>query len=72
MCQPRKLCQYVSYQFLSQIAIMIFLKFHMKLEGLKGQKLTGPNISKKFAFWRKNLQIAAKQGFLAFTINIIY
>ena len=51
---------------------MIFLKFHMKLEGLKGQKLTGPNISKKFAFWRKNLQIAAKQGFLAFARNIIY
>ena len=28
----------------------IFVKFYMKLESLKGQKLTKPNFSEKFSF----------------------
>ena len=35
----------VSYQFFPKMAHSIFLKFYMKLEGLKVQKLTEPNFS---------------------------
>ena len=36
-----------SYQFFSVRAQRIFLKFYIKLEGLKGQKMTEPIFSEK-------------------------
>ena len=53
----------VSYQFFSVSAHRIFLKFYMKLEGLKGQKLMEPNFSEKFSFWGKSPKIPIKWVF---------
>ena len=61
----------VSYQFFSVRAHRIFLKFYMKLEGLKDQKLTEPNFSEKFLFWGKSLKIPPKLDFLALAKNLI-
>ena len=39
-----------------------FLKFYMKLEGLRGQKLTEPRFSEKVSFWGRN-KASFKIGF---------
>ena len=56
----------VNYQSFSKAAHRL-LKFHMKLEGLKGQNLTDPNVLKNFSFWRKSLKIL---GFFWLSLKI--
>ena len=48
------------------MAYGIFLKFHMKLEGLKDQKLAKLNFTGKFLFWGKSPQNSSKIRFLDF------
>lgn len=51
---------------------MIFLKFYMKLGGLKCQKLKKPNFSEEFSFLGKIPNIPPKEGFVAFAKNSIH
>ena len=59
-CVSMSVGQLVSYQFFSKMTHRIFLKFYMKLEGVKCQKLTNPNFSEKFSFWGKNQKAPPK------------
>ena len=49
-----------------------FLKFYMKFEEIKCQKLPGPDFPEKILFWGKSLKIPPKYGFMAFDKNLIY
>ena len=44
----------------------IFRKLHVKLDGLVAQKLTKPNLSKKFSFWGKAQTSSEIKGFFGF------
>ena len=53
----------------SEMALRIFLFFHIKLGDYKGRKVTEPDVWKKFLIWRylwKCLQISPESGTLMF------
>ena len=52
------------------MAYKIFLKFYLKLESFKCQKLKELYYSEKFSFLRRSAAIC--QDFLAFDKNLIY
>ena len=57
----------VSNKLFSKTAHKIFLKFYVKLEGTKCQKLTYPNFSEKILILRKKPKNSSKIGvFLTF------
>ena len=53
------------------MAPSIFLKFYVRLEGLKGQKMMKLNFSEKMSFWGKSLK-CLQLGFLVSVENLIH